>query len=692
MEHKSWDKLPIEILLCIFHYLKCSTNTFTDIGLPVSNTDTKITDIVICQLVCKGWSKAAQRLIYQDVKLGGNVSSFVRTITADAPQLASLVKVIAFSETIMEVSDCSNLIESILNNCPQIEKLLVNGKDMEQLIWPWILMEDIKLENLKTISTETCGNIIDTTLYSLLALKLRKTLTGLVLSLSKANDQRIARIYNSNPQSPGYFNGKEDFSRLIKRLTTFSSLKKLTITNCQPSAYIILDQVLNDCPKTTLELNIKTLRLLKWNGAQENIKPNSFIKTLRVDFFILDEVSLLYLAYKFKALESLFIQSLEYKPKEEANKEVFWDQLTQLCSSVKIFDIVMKYEAFGLQVTVEKCMELLIKMGCDTRYIHISLMSSSVAPGRHNHVYRQPRIIQINKFGLKSCGLLISGDAAALGDTFSENIASWIQSFCPSTIDFNHADLTLKYHKMFTIYPEEHSRLKPYFDFNSKSDIRQFFTKQCNSKNWEIFNSIISSANIDRSEMHSMVLPNKPPLLSNYDSSSIRHLELHSSILHEMVFPKISMKLPTLNELVLNTNCYLMDNSTTLKIFFPSTQLDLLVLLIGPTCDNTTNGSMNYHHRTTNVKCTLENLDLLAAISSTGYYLLKIETEAKTYISKRQGNKIIEKLDSNTEDVAAGTNEDFLIWIKFKELKKIAIHVDSGHLQINQPKSYELLE
>lgn len=59
---------------------------------------------------------------------------------------------------------------------------------------------------------------------------------------------------------------------------------------------------------------------------------------------------------------------------------------------------------------------------------------------------------------------------------------------------------------------------------------------------------------------------------------------------------------------------------------------------------------------------------------------------------KRQGNKIIEKLDSNTEDVTAGTNEDFLIWIKFKELKKIATHVDSGQLQINQPKNYELLE
>lgn len=97
MEHKSWDKLPIEILLYVFHYLKCSTNTFTDIELPVSNIGTKITDIIICQLVCKGWSRAAQKLIYRDVKLGGNISSFVRTITVDAPQLASLVEVIAFS-------------------------------------------------------------------------------------------------------------------------------------------------------------------------------------------------------------------------------------------------------------------------------------------------------------------------------------------------------------------------------------------------------------------------------------------------------------------------------------------------------------------------------------------------------------------------------------------------------------------
>lgn len=82
--------------------------------------------------------------------------------------------------------------------------------------------------------------------------------------------------------------------------------------------------------------------------------------------------------------------------------------------------------------------------------------------------------------------------------------------------------------------------------------------------------------------MDSMVLPNKLPLLSNYDSSGIRHLVLHSSILHEVVFPKIFMKLPTLNELVLSTNCYLMDNPMTLKIFFPSTQLDphAIILLI----------------------------------------------------------------------------------------------------------------
>lgn len=85
-----------------------------------------------------------------------------------------------------------------------------------------------------------------------------------------------------------------------------------------------------------------------------------------------------------------------WKPKNDQ----YWNM--RLCSSVKIFDIVMKYEAFGLQVAVEKCMELSIKMGCDTRYVHIPLMSSSVAPGWRNHIYRQPRIIQINKFGRKS--------------------------------------------------------------------------------------------------------------------------------------------------------------------------------------------------------------------------------------------------------------------------------------------------
>ena len=62
---------------------------------------------------------------------------------------------------------------------------------------------------------------------------------------------------------------------------------------------------------------------------------------------------------------------------------------------------------------------------------------------------------------------------------------------------------------------------------------------------------------------------------------------------------------------------------------------------------------MYYHYHTTDGKCTLENLYLLAAISSTRYCILKIEIETKTNILKRKENEIIEKLDSKIEDDTA---------------------------------------
>lgn len=66
---------------------------------------------------------------------------------------------------------------------------------------------------------------------------------------------------------------------------------------------------------------------------------------------------------------------------------------------------------------------------------------------------------------------------------------------------------------------------------------------------------------------------------------------------------------------------------------------------------------------------TLENLDLLAAISSTGPYILKIETEVKTCIYKRQGNDNKKKMDLKPEDITCGSKDNFLVWIKCKNLE-----------------------
>ncbi|KAK4513947.1 Succinate-semialdehyde dehydrogenase [Mucor velutinosus] len=122
-----------------------------------------------------------------------------------------------------------------------------------------------------------------------------------------------------------------------------------------------------------------------------------------------------------------------------------------------------------------------------------------------------------------------------------------------------------------------------------------------------------------------------------------------------------------------------MDEPYNLKLHLPFTSIHTLKVVIRPLVIAVEYFVYDYDYRT----CKLENNDLLEAISPKGHYTLKIETDSKTYISKRQCGKITE---NNCDDVAAGTEDNFLIWIKCKELIQCLVTA-------NEPcEDFELIE
>ncbi|KAI8646713.1 hypothetical protein BD408DRAFT_479686 [Parasitella parasitica] len=731
MTDKKWGKLPFEILLCIIQYVQLYNS-------PKSSTSYSfireaVDDLMACQLVCKGWSRAAQKILYKNVELGTNTPGFVRTITEDAPHLANLVKILSFLPRFVELVDCTRYAESVIANCAQVEALFVTDSETEQLIWPWLLMEDTKLEKLETIGNTSNDGVVNTALFSLLALKLKRTLTSLTLQVVDATNRPLNQFAYPNNLSSNS-NISQKFDCVIKRLNTFISLKSLTLTNCYPSTYKILDQIVNDCSPTTKNLTITMLKLLGWNDTQEeHILPNNSITKLHIQSTTMDELSLLYLIRKFKALDVLEINSVHYKL-SQANQDGYWGQLSQLCLSMSSFD-VMLVSQFGFPIIVEKCTEILWRAECDVRHLKVSFLGRN-DPLHPTQILPEQRFsLRIRKYNSKSCEIAISLYYLPGGskEEALQNIVSWMQLFSPQTMDLENLESCTRYHNMFTNNPNNESRLKPYFDFGCAGDVKQFFTKECNSVNWQAFDSIVSFDSTENLKFCSMVLPNSPPLSSNgsdvQQDTGIRRLEMSQSILYTMAFPEMSKRLPILHELILHTNCYLKENRYSLEIFLPSTQLDLFSLIIAPTCnvnsktnrrnsyglhlsnsdhnsdsdpdsdhyyDSDTDYGYSYGYRSSPYhrhsvkqvqKCALENQELLTAMTSN--YTLKIETQTKTHISEReQGNIVQRSIDSGVQNAITGTKENFLIWVKFKELKKFKICSNA----VAGSEGYEVLE
>ncbi|KAL9543501.1 hypothetical protein MBANPS3_008089 [Mucor bainieri] len=659
---QGWDRLPFEILLKIFKYVN-NGKLETIHRLATQRYSSNLKDMKQCQLACKGWARAAQKIMYEQIHLGINLQQFAETITHHNPHLAALTKKVSFGNDIDSTDDCSNCVASVVSRCNNINHLLVCGRASENLVWPWLLLEDMGLNNLEVITNNLYHTHMDLVLYSLLAVKLSATLKTVKISLAE-----------SQPTAP--LAEMQSYGRIIQRLNSFSSLEHLMITNGNPLNYQTLDQVIDDCSQKLERVTISKLELKEWR--KEAIKTNKSIKRLDIASFNIDDSSLSYLVCKFKALDSLSLLSLTYKAKEVAEKPEHWHELAHLCTSVKSFDIGIEYNEATIKDIVDKCLDILQRTESNQRRLRIFTFDVHT-PADQLLDFSPPTIenmrmptVKISKTSTGECSVEISGNTEALKNDILKHMANWIQLYAPTSVDINDSIARARYHRLMSISTRRLPNLKPYFDFMNKSDIKQFLTRECNGKHWDAFNTCLSSTSTSITA-YGIVLPNIPPSSSHPRSdqkkSTTREIVIKDSIIWPTIFTEVSKSLPSLKSLRLESNCYLTSQPYTLMISLPSTAIHQLTLSISSTCGDVMPGSRRHPDR----QCALESRELQKAVSPSGHYILKIEANGKTYISKRQNGESIGTVDSKPEDVKRGDKDNALIWIRCKAIKRFRI-------------------
>lgn len=146
---KDWDQLSFEVLLNIFEYF-CDGRLETIHRPPIQRFRSNLKDMKQCQLVCKGWARAAQKIIYEQVHLGTNLQQFTQTITNYNPHLATLVKKVSFDD-LSSTDSLTSCVALVVNQDIHVNHF-VGGQDAERLAWPCLLLDDMKLNSLEVIT------------------------------------------------------------------------------------------------------------------------------------------------------------------------------------------------------------------------------------------------------------------------------------------------------------------------------------------------------------------------------------------------------------------------------------------------------------------------------------------------------------------------------------------------------------
>jgi hypothetical protein len=610
-----------------------------------------------CQLVCKGWSKPAQAILYKDISLftknlteydteeWTRFGQFVYTIKNIAPHLGTFVKRMTIRSYFNLYKGSLHTLEYILKTCPKIEELYADESSI-QVVWPYLLTQhEDRLKEIKSVLKE--DTITNSTLYGFVAVKLKQSLTHLQLGIDII----------VQPAHPMQWN----YDYIIDHLHQFVSLKSVHFALAKFPSYHFLCRVIDKFNITVNKLSF-TYYIPFMSEEQElneetakTIKPNYSVKEIYMGTAIFLH-SISYIGIKFKGLEKIVIKQVVSFGYSE---DQWFQRLTELC-------LLLKEYEFGFSFTDEElimqcCIELTLAMSCDDRHLVIEYNLKD----RDNDQDDVPWGIILKK----DCNSSKIEVKVPKDDDDCCYHTNWLHNYFPNQIQLINIEQIKEFYRDVCdatqdLLPAE----------NSTDSVRRYISNNSSDKrSWEILNKVfLSSTNTSNAviSLGEMILCNMPQNLE-YQRSNIKRLTLKNSIIYHGIFPALSLQIPVLDNLIIDGCRILTEELYTLKIFLPSTKLQSLGLVLA------------------NTKDLWRDIYLHKPMSQIELYTLKIETGTKTYWSHRRGNKKLPQYKGKP-DVSHGSQDDFLIWIKCQELKKMSI-ID-GVSQMQLEDCYEQLE
>lgn len=669
MTARSWDKLPKEVLRRTFKYLErgiSKKNSYTYYDVEVS-TSILLATFSACQLVCKAWSKEAQRILYKQVHLGANIESFLRAITIDAPHVAAIVRIVYFSSGVLDAGAPARNLEQLFLHCRKIASITSETlKECEQVIWPTLLLDEIQLENLAEAYPKE-PKTFDSYLYTLVQLKFRKSWDYILIKSLPPNHQDKDRAH---------------LGHLLKdKLLQFEALKFLGISYCNPPTYAYFDNVLDSCAESVEDLEIETLDTNQWNSQLHNIKPNTSIQCIRIRKLILGDHFMQYLIRKFPNLIQMTVEFSDRMIELEENEEdrVFWDDLKQFLTVANYVSFHLGFGTSDVKAETVKCLHLLRGLECKSYILKITLwdMDSDQKPA-------PPLGISIEKSAIEDtlgCHVVLPRNQ---GLHRNHTMIKWKTILDPQRIILNGVEPMDKIYNSLIKSLSKLQHLRPFFDMNDTDDIKHLLTKWTGDRTWFLWYNASRHCSC---EMNNVVLCSPPPeeIPAQGARSKMGSMKIEASIISTEVLPAISSRVHKIRHLSFKATCFLTDEPYTLKLFLPDTAMKKLTLNLAPLLK----GIPILKEKDYLIKnSALENPFLLKAVASDGHYTLKIETESKTRIYKRHGSTS-EVVDLKPEDVTRGSQDGYLVWIKLKELGLFAIERDDSMENMPSFKKFE---
>ncbi|KAL9548074.1 hypothetical protein MBANPS3_005856 [Mucor bainieri] len=633
------SKLPYEILQCIAGYVNNEPDK--------PNTR----DLKAFQLVCKSWSKPAQEALYQHVKLSEHALSFATTITTAAPHVGSFVTKIDFLDEFDKSKKRDAILQAIVQYCVNVKHICSCYLHQTSNIMAFILVDPLNYEKV--------------------ALKYKTTMKHLYVTHEYLDQETREFVV---------------YRELESNLHLFPALQQLDIVDYVFKHPEKLDQMIDSCSSSLSELFVEN-----W-WSQEDIvmppdsaiKPNTTITKIRLKSARTTPETMQYFAIKFKALKewvARFNYTTTTSEEGDARTEAvanWWRHLTSISLGLT------KY-TYGIQLghnrdesgvnQLKRCLEIAQKTMPPSSPRHFKLEYQCEAC----HDSNMNSILMSRTPGAYHLSL----DHRWRNDFHLPNVVTLLQQmYLPDSIHLLFESHDSEYDNLnYTGEPDSddsdfdcdvYGFKELSYDFMPAKVIKQAFRDKDIATLWKVFGSLLTLVNPLKNQdlcVENLVAFKQMCMKDLPASTRASKVTFKNCILEHSVLPELSRHLPEIDCLVFDTTCILMDEPRSLKLHLPSTTIHTLKVVIRPLVE-----ALRYYlGQHDYLACKLENKPLLLAMLSDGNYTLKIETESKTYISKRQDGKIVE---DNCDEVSIGTDDKFLIWIKCKELNQYLVTND----------------